>query len=327
MKKAIFSLILVFSLIILGCSGPKINLFPDPAEPLQEFTLSGKGKNKVLVISVRGTVSDQPEKRMFGTRPSMVQEIISQLRRAEKDQRVKAVLLKVNTPGGSATASDILYHEILTFKQRHKAKVVVALMGLATSGGYYLSLPADLIIAHPTTVTGSVGVIFIQPKIQGLLEKIGVGVEVQKFGKNKDMASPFRPSTEEEREILNRLTGTLGNRFIELVEKHRKLDQEALATVATARVFSAQEAHALGLVDEIGYLSSALDRAKKLAGLAEDDRVVVYRRNKYGDDNIYNNATLRAQGVDVSLVDTPFSSTLTQFTPGFYYMWMPGSGQ
>ena len=107
-------------------------------------------------------------------RPSQVQEVVSRLRRAEKDEEVKAVLLEINSPGGSITASDILYHEIMDFKERTGARVVAALMDVAASGGYYIALPADRIIAHPTTITGSVGVILVQPKVTGLMDKLGL---------------------------------------------------------------------------------------------------------------------------------------------------------
>jgi protease-4 len=127
----------------------------------------------------------------------MVQEFVSQLRLAEKDKKIKALLLKIDSPGGSVIASDIVYNEILAFKKRTGAKVVVAMMGVAASGGYYISLPADTIVAHPATITGSIGVIFFRPKVTGLMGKIGVGVEVNKSGKNKDIGSPFRQTTAE----------------------------------------------------------------------------------------------------------------------------------
>ena len=111
-------------LLLIGCQGPKIRLFPSAADPLQEFTLQGDATGKVLVIHARGTISNQPRRRLVTTRPSMVQEIVAQLRKAEKDTEIKAVLLKINSPGGSATASDILYHEIMAFKKNNAAGFV-----------------------------------------------------------------------------------------------------------------------------------------------------------------------------------------------------------
>src|SRR5210317_542396 len=175
MRRRLFIIAVVVVLFLIGCQAPRIRLFPSAADPLQEYTLTGTQKGKVLVISIRGTISDTPKKQFVSTRPSMVQEVVSQLRKAEEDPDVRAVILKVNSPGGSVTATDILYNEIVAFKQKTKAKVVVAMMGVAASGGYYISLPADYILAHPTTLTGSVGVIFLRPKVSGLMDKIGVG--------------------------------------------------------------------------------------------------------------------------------------------------------
>ncbi|MBU4288647.1 MAG: S49 family peptidase, partial [Proteobacteria bacterium] len=160
-------------IIINGCGAPNIKLFTDASAPLQEFTLQGKEKGKVLIIPVRGIISDNTKKGMLYDMPSMVQEIVSQLRMAEKDEEVRAVLLKIDSPGGSTTASDILYHEIMAYKKRTGTKVVAAMMDIATSGGYYVSLPSDLIIAHPTTITGSIGVIFIRPELINIMGKIG----------------------------------------------------------------------------------------------------------------------------------------------------------
>ena len=321
MRKTILIALVVISLIFVGCTAPKIRLFPSQADPLKEFTLEGKADQKVLVIPVRGVISDAPREGFVRTRPSLVQEVVSQLRRAEDDKEVKAVILKIDSPGGSVTASDILFNEILTFKERTGAKVVVAMMGVAASGGYYISLPADYIIAHPTTLTGSVGVIFLRPKVIGLMEKIGVGVEVNKSGINKDMGMPYRPATAEEKKILQRMTDSLGIRFVDLTTKHRNLDPAVAAKIATARIYLAYEALELGMVDEIGYLDQAISKAKQLAGLLDDARVVVYRRTEYPDDNIYNTST-RYGGGDLSLISVDLlPESLNQFRTGFYYLW------
>mgnify|MGYP000060690325 CR=1 FL=1 len=226
-------------LFLIGCQGPKIRLFPSAEDPLQEYTLQGDATGKVLVIHVRGTISDVPRRRIVSTRPSMVQEVVSQLRKAEKDAEIKAVLLKINSAGGSATASDILYNEIVAFKEKTAAKVVVAMMDVAASGGYYISLPADYILAHPTTITGSVGVLFIRPDVAGLMDKIGVEVEVSKTGINKDMGSPFRQATAEEKQIIQNMIDRLGQRFLDRIAKHRRIDSQRLKDIATARIFMA----------------------------------------------------------------------------------------
>jgi len=327
MQRYLTIILAVTALFVSGCAVPKIRLFPDATDPLQEFTIEGTEKGKVLVIPIRGIISDVPRKGFPRARPSMVQEIVSQLRLAEKDEEVSAVFLKIDSPGGSTTASDLLYHEIMAFKKRTGAKVVVAMMDVATSGAYYVSLPADFILAHPTTLTGSIGVIFLRPMVTGLMGKIGLNMEVSKFGKNKDMGSPFRQTTEEEQKILQGLTDELGGRFVSLVAKHRETDQKALADISTARVYLAKEALQLGLVDKIGYLSDALSQAKTLAGLPENAKVVVYRRTEYPDDNLYNTSTTQYSGRGLSLIDLGLPDFMTSLRAGFYYLWSPAAGR
>lgn len=318
---------LVISMLILmmvtACSGPRIKLFSDTIDPLKEFTLEGSGTDKILLIPVNGLISDMPKKGLIHTSASLVEQIVSQINKAEKDKQIKAVLFKINSPGGTITASDLLYHEISSFKERTGIKITVSMMDVATSGAYYISLPADLIMAHPTTVTGSVGVIYLQPKVGGLMDKIGLGVDVKKYGKNKDMGSPFRDSSEEEKKLMQKAVNDFGERFIRLVQKHRKPEQQALSEISTARVFLAEEALKLGLVDKIGYLSDAVKESKMLAGVSKDARVVVYRRNEFPEDNYYNTAGIASEDLNISVINIELPESLSLKT-GFYYLW-PGA--
>ena len=308
-----------------GCVGVKITLESESKEPLKEYTLQGKEEGKLLILPVRGFLSDAPKKDLLRERASTVQEVVSQLRKAEKDQEIKALLLEINSPGGSITASDILYHEIMAFKERTNIKIVAVMMDVAASGGYYIALPADRIMAHPTTITGSVGVIFINPKVAGLMDKLGLGVEVNKSGTEKDIGSPFRPSTPEEQKIFQELTDKLGGRFLDLVAKHRRMDPKALADISTARIYLAEEALQLKLIDRIGYLNEAISEAKALAGLPPEAKVVVYRRSKYPNDTPYNTAISHYTNSGGPLVDLNLPEIIPNLNPGFYYLWMPGT--
>jgi protease-4 len=310
-------------MMVTACSGPRIKLFSDAIDPLKEFTLEGSGSDKILLIPVNGLISDMPKKGLIHTSASVVEQIVSQINKAAKDKQIKAVLFKINSPGGTITASDLLYHEISSYKERTGTKITVSMMDVATSGAYYISLPADLIMAHPTTVTGSVGVIYLQPKIGGLMDKIGLGVDVKKYGKNKDMGSPFRDSSEEEQKLMQKAVNDFGERFIRLVQKHRKPEQQALSEISTARVFLAEEALKLGLVDKIGYLSDAVKESKMLAGISKDARVVVYRRNEFPEDNYYNTAGLASEDLNISVINIELPESLSLKT-GFYYLW-PGA--
>ncbi len=310
-------------IMIAGCVAPNVKLFTDATDPLKEFALEGEAKEKILIIPIKGVISDFSKKGMLLSEPGMVQDIVSQLQLAEKDPDIKAVMFTIDSPGGAVTASDILYHEIMRFKEKSGAKVTAVLMNVAASGGYYVALPADYIFAHPTSVTGSIGVIFLRPKVYGLMEKIGVDVAVSTSGQNKDMGSPFREATEEETEIFQALTDSLGTRFTDLVLKHRQIDPEKFGNITSARIFLAQEAKDLGLVDEVGYVSDALFKTKGLAGLPENSKVVVYRRNEYPDDNFYNTQS-QVSGSSLPLVNLGLPDLEIFSQPGFYYLWPAG---
>ncbi len=317
-------LLLAASLALSGCA-PSFSLFGPTAQPYKEQTLQGAGDGKILLISVDGLISERTREGLLRTRPSVVEEVAAQLKLARKDTSIKAVLLKVDSPGGTTTGSDILYHELLTYREETKAKVVTIMMGLATSGGYYAALPSDHITAHPTTVTGSVGVIFLQPRVAGLLEKIGVGVDVSKSGLHKDMGSPFREPTPEERQLIDATVKSQAKRFLDLVQKHRKLEPAALNITATARVFTADEAKALGLIDSIGYMEDAVATAASLSGLPQDARVVTYRRRP-GPDATWYQPSAEAEGQRPALIHLGLD-TLLPTQAGLYYLWTPGLGQ
>ncbi len=316
-------MIMAVVLATLGCSLPKINLFPE-AGPLKEVTLEGSGDEKILVLSIRGTISDRPKEKLLRTYPSMVQEVISQLKRAEKDPQIKAVLMKVNSPGGTVTASDILYHEIRSYKERSGVKLVVAMMNLSASGGYYISLPADWIMAHPTTITGGVGVIFSRPSVNGFMEKLGLALHVSKSGELKDMGSPFRAPTETDEAIFQSLTDQMAQRFIDFVLKHRTISADQQQRIVSGRVFLANEAQQVGLIDQIGYLTDAVEKTRTLANLRPDAKVVTYRRYETEDDNIYNPAIHQ---FDTAGMNSSALSTLSAVQEaGFYYIWPAAMG-
>jgi protease-4 len=310
-------------LLFSSCTAPKIGILSPEEVPLKEYALQGSQKEKVLVISVRGLLSNEPKFGWLRKKPSMVQDVVSQLRKAESDKQIGAVVLKVDTPGGSVTASDQLYHEIVTFKARTGVKVVAAMEDVAASGGYYLSLPADHITAHPTSVIGSVGVIFFQPRFYGLMEKIGVAVDVNKSGANKDMGSPFRAATKEEERIIQNLTDQLAKRFTDRVVKHRSIDAAAMAQIATGRIYLAEDALKLRMIDSIGYLDDAVNKAIDLAGLPQNAKVVVYRRFENPNDNFYNTTTINENTGKLSMINIDLLDNMAVMKTGFYYLWPP----
>lgn len=322
MKSRLLIFIALALLILPGCA-PKIKLFAaQSTDPLQEFVIEGEGDGKIALIHLNGFLTTQPNQGVLRAKPSPVQELVSSLKLAELDEEVRGVVLAIDSPGGTTTASDIIYHELMDFRQRSGKKVVVTMLDVAASGGYYAALAGDYIMAHPTTVTGSVGVIFLRPKLHGLMDKIGVDVEVSKSGRDKDMGSPFRPTTAEEQALFQGIIDDYANRFHGLVAKHRRLSAANMATVQTARVFTANQAKSVGLIDQIGYMQDTFAQARKLSGLGKDAKIITYRRDTYPNDNPYNTLSvtnadkLNLLGVDASLIMPPKA--------GFYYIWPQG---
>jgi protease IV len=312
-------LMVAFSSVMCSCAGLRFCIEGGGEDPLREYVIQGKEKEKILVIPIRGFISDSPRRHLLGERPSVVHEIVSRLKKAEKDDRIKAVVLEIDSAGGTTTAGDILYHEIMEFKNRRKVKIVAIVIDVAASGGYYVALPADRILAHPTSIVGSIGAIIITPKVIGLMDKLGVAVDVKKSGKEKDMGSPFRPSTLEEQRIFQGMTEKMAGRFLDLVVKHRKLDESGISSSATARIYLADEALRLGLIDRVGHLDDAISEAMEQAGLPKEAKVVVYRRTKYPDDTLYNTSLSWYEGTTAILSDG-----IPSLRPGFYYLWLPG---
>jgi protease-4 len=323
MKRYYFVILTASLVLITGCATPRINIFSVTPDPLKEYALEGTGADKILLIPVNGMISDSPKKGLLTASPSLVEQVVSQINKAQKDKQIKAVLFKINSPGGTITASDLLYHEISAYKEKAGSKIVVSMMDLATSGAYYMSLPADIIMAHPTTITGSVGVISLQPKVKGLMDKIGLGLDVQKVGKYKDMGSFFRETSEDERKLLQKAMNDFGERFMGLVKKHRKLTPQAITEISTARVFLADEALQIGLIDKIGYISDAVKETKKIAKISEDAKLIVYRRAEFPEDNYYNIAGTTSENLNFSVINIELPEIFSA-KAGFYYLW-PGA--
>jgi protease-4 len=242
-----------------------------------------------------------------------------ELAKAEKDDHVRALIVRINSPGGTITASDILYHELQAFKTRRKVPVIAVIMDVGASGGYYAALAADTIVVNPTTITGSIGVVMITVNAQGLLEKIGVAPLAFKSGPMKDAGSPFRSLTEPERAVFQGIIDDMYGRFVGLIVQSRRMPEERVRGLADGRVYTADQALRLGLVDRIGYLEDVVALAKERAGL-DQAKVVMYHRPKEYRANIY------------SLTPPPTSeeSTLAQFAaalggggPRFLYLWWP----
>jgi protease-4 len=317
MRNRFFAVVLV-GLSMASCTF-NFPLFPGPG-PLRETQVSGTGSAKVLLIEISGMISSQ-EKEGFLPAPSLLARIKEQLTRAAQDDSVKAIVLRINTPGGTVTASDIIYHELKTFKSSRKIPIVASIMDLGTSGGYYIAAAADTVMAHPSSVTGSIGVIMLTINARGLLEKVGVEANAVTSGPRKDMGSPFRVMTAEERAIFQGLIDSFYQRFLSVVQEGRpNLQMEQIKKLADGRIYTGDQAKAAGLVDEIGYLEDAIELAKKQAKITEA-RVITYHRPGEYSNNVYSR--LLAPGPLSSLAEFDVMALARGGTPQFMYLWMP----
>jgi protease-4 len=305
-----------------GAAGCANLLLPPRIQPLDESVVFGKGRPKIVQLEVEGLISEMPSGSQLSLAPreSPLGRLKEALDRAEEDDGVAALLLRIQSPGGTVSASETLYHQVLEWKERTGRPVVAHLEGLATSGAYYVAMAADEVIVHPTTVTGSIGVLFVGLNFSGLMEKLGIENQTLTGGRFKDTGSPLRPMKPEERAQMQSIIDDFHGRFREVVAKGRPgLDPAAVERISDGRIFSSEQALELGLVDRIAYLEEAIEAAEKRAGV-EDSRVVVYHRPHEYRNNLYSRSSAPAvAGVEVDLLP----EALAPLSAGFYYLW-PG---
>lgn len=217
-------------------------------------------RQRLALVRIEGAIMDS-------------KDLVEEIREHAKDNSVKAIVLRIDSPGGAVAPSQEIYAEVK--KAAAKKKVVVSMGSIAASGGYYIAAPATRIFANPGTLTGSIGVIMEIPNVEELMKKIGVKSEVIKSGKNKDMGSAFRAMQPEGRQILQDVLDNVHAQFIKAVAEGRKMKTEDVRSLADGRIFSGEQAHALKLVDELGTLDDATRAAAKLAGLGEDPDIAI----------------------------------------------------
>ncbi|TGK04085.1 signal peptide peptidase SppA [Leptospira langatensis] len=275
-----------------------IPLTPQPLAIPQEKLVEGfpeGGKDKILVIPIEGEIF---ERKISGNaltkdKASLVSLVKIQLALALKDPDIKAVILKVDSPGGSVTASDLIYHEILEFKRKKGIPVLALFMDVAASGAYYLSMATDHIQALPTTTTGSIGVIMFNINAKEALDKLGIKSMTIRSGPNKATGNPLEEFTSEQRKIYQDLITENYERFLQIVKKGRpKLKESDIRRLADGRIYSTNQALREGLVDSVGYFEDAVTTTTKLPGYRSSSpglppTVVFYSYQKSVPENFY----------------------------------------
>ncbi|MDK2858206.1 MAG: protease [Verrucomicrobiota bacterium] len=311
-----WGVILLLSLALAGtwlsrCRQVEADYPRDEDPKLKEVWSFGSGSVKVVRIPLEGVIMRPEGERLFSARSDRVENVLLQIRAAERDPEVRAVILEVNSPGGGVTPSDEIYNELSRFrKSRPDRRVVVFIRDLGASGAYYAAMAGDCILAEPTAVVGSIGVIMQSINIQGLSEKIGITDVTIKSGANKDLLNPFQPVNARQTALLQTLIDDLQARFSGLVADARNLDRAASPDLFDGRIFSAPQALDRGLIDRIGYWEDALSVTADLLG-TDALRVVRYEAPK-----TFFESLMGAES-PVILPQLKLSS------PQFLYLWKP----
>jgi protease-4 len=217
--------------------------------------------SRVAIIEIDGIIADD-------------EALLEQIRQFRRDRSVKAFVVAINSPGGVVGPSQSIFRELRRLREEDERPVIASIGGVGASGGYYVALAADSIFALPGSITGSIGVIMEFPNASELMERVGVDVEVVKSAEHKDTGSPFRPITEEDRQVLQVLVLDVYDQFVDAVATERDLPVERVRELADGRIMSGRQAHESGLIDRIGNLHDALAAAGEMTGLGRDPAVV-----------------------------------------------------
>jgi protease-4 len=319
-RMTLLALLAAMTLLYSGCAYVNLALMPEPG-PLREKVVDGEGDRKILLVDVTGTISEEKRHKLgLLEESSMVDVFRESLKKAGGDKKIAGLVIRINSPGGTVTASDILHHEILEYKKKTGVRVVACMMDVAASGGYYVATAADEIVAHPTTITGSIGVIAMKFNVQGLFGKIGVESRAIKSGDMKDMLSPFRPATPEELKIVQTIIDQMNDRFIDVIVEGRKpLTRETVVKLADGRIYTAGQALDHKLIDRVGYLDSTLEGLRKSLNLDKASVIMYYRPGTY-KGTIYSEAGGNTTVVNILPQDL---ESLMPRGLQFMYLWAP----
>lgn len=320
----------VFLLLVVGgtgCGPSGVLIQPAPIQrQLQETQIQrDRGMfvtDKIAVIDVDGFMVNKRRTGFLHSGDNPVSLFVEKLDKARNDTDVKAVVLRINSPGGTVAASDMMYHKLSEFKKKSQKPVVACMLGVAASGAYYLACGCDGIVAQPSTVTGSIGTIMQTFSFAGTMQKLGIKSVAIKSGKLKDIGSPLHDLSEEEQKLLHAIIMRFHNQFLEVVLDGRKqLEPQKLKQLADGRVFTADEAREENLVDRIGYPSDAIAWAKEMAQVRRA-RVVIYHRHGSYKANIYGSAAAISEKAG-ALINVQLPDWLTSNGTQFLYLWQP----
>ncbi len=295
---ALLTVISLVMFLVAGCGTPSLLITPvSNATKLEEVSVEpgSLGGGKIALIPLEGMIANAREGGLLQASENPVSLFTQELDRAADDNSVKAVVLRVNSPGGTVSSADALYDMIKRFRERTGKPVVASVQEVAASGAYYACCGCNRIVAQPTSLVGSIGVIFMTFDFSGTMNKIGVQSEAIKSGPLKDMGSPFRPMNAQDRAVMQGMIDEFYARFVGVVTSNRPVKSAELKTITDGRVFSGREALDLGLVDELGLLQDAISSTKKMVN-APNAKVVMYKRSYGYGGSIYAETEAQARG-------------------------------
>lgn len=319
--------ILIFPTVLAGCGQTAFHVELVPTDRQLEETRIQKDAglfvfDKILIIDVDGVLANRQKSGWLSRGENPVSLFIEKLDKAAADKSVKAVVLRLNSPGGTVAASDIMYHSLMEFRRKTGKPVIACVLGIGCSGAYYVACGCDGIVAQPSAVVGNIGTIFQTFSVAGTMEKIGVKAVTIKSGELKDMASPLHDLKPQEQKILQGIIKHLSEQFFAVVRKGRKkIDEQKMAELSDGRVFTAEQALEQGIIDKVGYLEDGIKWAKETAHLKKT-QVVIYNRPSSYMPNAYGLATANADGIG-PLVNLELPDWLDASGAQFLYLWQP----
>jgi len=285
---------------------------------VEEKKIEGKGQEKIALVNLSGVIADEPSTNLLSSSEGYItpKQVKNLLDKAKSDPLVKALVLRINSPGGTVVASDEIFTQFKEFSRKTSIPIVTYLADTAASGGYYIAVAGNKVIAHPSSITGSIGVIAQVFNLEGLYNKVGIKPQVIKSGKFKDIGSDAREMTSEEREILQRIIDESYEKFLGVVSDSRKMKKEVLRPLADGRIYTGKQAAELKLIDGLGLLSDAVDEARSLAKL-EQFSLVEY---KISGGLFGSLAGFISQKIDSI---NPLKTLFNNKTASLLYLWIP----
>lgn len=321
--------------LLAGCGAPSFLVTPvSSSQSLREDVVEegrGFGGGKIAIIEVEGMLANVRTGGLLQAGENQLSLFTQALEKAEKDEDVKAIVLRVNSPGGTVTTADTMYEQVRRFKEKTHKPVIAAMQEVAASGAYYVCCAADKIVAHPTSIVGSIGVIFSNFDLTDGLGKLGIQSRAIHTGTLKEMGSPFKHETELEKSVMSEMVNEYYLRFTAVVKKNRPNVKEIppappamtpadYAGIFSGRVWSGSRAMELGLVDQTGLLSDAIDLAR-VAAKSPHAKAIMYKRPYGYGGSIYAESPTPAPQANVLQLNLPGAQSI--LPAGFYYLWQP----